>query len=124
LTASAALLVEVDTFMPGWHVFVDGQEQPILQANVFGRAVVIPVGTHTVDWKFRPRLVIASLLASWLGLGIVDVEPINAGDSPRLQMASRAKAGCVISASPTAPFAVDLISLPCLVRQSRNLNDI
>ena len=68
--ASAALLVEMDTFMPGWRVFVDGLEQPILQANVFGRAVVIPPGTHTVDWKFRPRLVIASLLASWIGLGL------------------------------------------------------
>jgi hypothetical protein len=68
--ASAALLVEIDTFMPGWHVFVDGQEQPILQANVFGRAVVIQPGTHTVNWTFRPRLVIASLLASWLALAI------------------------------------------------------
>jgi uncharacterized membrane protein YfhO len=63
-------LVEVDTFMPGWHVFVDGQEQPILQANVFGRAVVIPPGAHTVFWTFRPRLVIASLLTSWLALVI------------------------------------------------------
>jgi hypothetical protein len=69
-TASAALLVEMDTFMPGWHVFVDGQEQPILQANVFGRAVVIPPGAHTVFWTFRPRLVIASLLTSWLALAI------------------------------------------------------
>jgi hypothetical protein len=69
-TASPALLVEVDTFMPGWHVFVDGQEQPILQANVFGRAVVIPPGAHTVFWTFRPRLVIASLLTSWLALVI------------------------------------------------------
>jgi hypothetical protein len=69
-TASPVLLVEMDTFMPGWRVVVDGQEQPILQANVFGRAVVISPGTHTVDWKFGPRLVIASLIASWLALAI------------------------------------------------------
>ena len=69
-TASQALLVEMDTFMPGWRVFVDGQEQPILQANVFGRAVVVPAGAHVVEWRFGPRLVIASLLASWIGLGL------------------------------------------------------
>jgi len=66
--AAPALLVEMDAFMPGWHVFVDGKEQPILQANVFGRAVVVPQGTHDVEWRFAPGLVIASLFASWAGL--------------------------------------------------------
>jgi hypothetical protein len=69
-TATPALLVEMDAFVPGWHVFVDGQEQPILQANVFGHAVVIPAGRHVVEWQFYPRLVVASLLASWFSLGI------------------------------------------------------
>jgi len=67
-TAWPALLVEVDTFMPGWRAFVDGQEQPILQANLFGRAVVVPAGTHVVDWQFRPRLVVASLFMTWIAL--------------------------------------------------------
>jgi hypothetical protein len=69
-TAAAALLVEMETFMPGWRVFVDGQEQPILQANLFGRAVVVPAGTHTVDWQFQPRLVVASLFMTWTALAL------------------------------------------------------
>src|ERR1019366_343284 len=63
-----SLLVEVDAFAPGWRVFVDGHEQPILQANVFGRAVVVPAGSHSVEWRFAPRLVIAGMFASWVGL--------------------------------------------------------
>ena len=66
--AAPSLLVEMDAFMPGWRVFVDGNERPILQANVFGRAVVVPAGKHTVTWNFAPPLLIASLVASWAGL--------------------------------------------------------
>jgi hypothetical protein len=65
-----SLLVEVDAFAPGWRVFVDGHEQPILQANVFGRAVVVPAGSHSVEWMFAPRLVIAGMFASWFGLAL------------------------------------------------------
>jgi uncharacterized membrane protein YfhO len=69
-TRQPDLLVEMDAFVPGWRAFVDGHEQPILQANVFGRAVVVPEGTHTVAWRFAPRSAIASLLVSWTGLAI------------------------------------------------------
>jgi uncharacterized membrane protein YfhO len=67
-TVAPALLVEVDAFAPGWRVFVDGREGTVLQANIFGRAVVVPPGAHTVEWRFFPRLVVASLFASWIGL--------------------------------------------------------
>jgi hypothetical protein len=63
-----SLLVEVDAFAPGWHAYLDGVEQTILQADVFGRAVVVPPGNHTVVWRFFPPLLAASLFASWLGL--------------------------------------------------------
>jgi hypothetical protein len=63
-----ALLVESDAFMPGWHAFVDGKEQPIVQANAFGRGVLLPPGDHRIDWQFRPRWVVASLAVSWTAL--------------------------------------------------------
>jgi len=67
-TARPALFVEMDVFMPGWRVFVDGVEQTALQANMLGRAVVVPAGQHEITWRFFPRLLVASLLASWFGL--------------------------------------------------------
>jgi hypothetical protein len=66
-----SLLVDMDAFAPGWRVFVDGREQPILQANAFGRAVVVPAGSHTISWTFAPALVIASVAISWVGLALV-----------------------------------------------------
>jgi hypothetical protein len=68
--AAPSLLVEMEAFMPGWRVFVDGHEQPILQADVFGRAVVVPPGFHTVTWTFSPPLLVASLLTTWASLGL------------------------------------------------------
>jgi hypothetical protein len=67
-TSAPALLVEMDAFAPGWQVFVDGEERTALQANLFGRAVVVPPGAHRVSWRFCPLLPVASLLASWIGL--------------------------------------------------------
>jgi hypothetical protein len=64
--AVSSLLVEVDAFVPGWRVLVDGKEHPIFQANVFGRAVVVPAGDHTIVWSFSPPLLVASLVASWV----------------------------------------------------------
>jgi hypothetical protein len=66
--AAPSLLVEMDAFMPGWRVLVDGQERPVLQANVFGRAVLVPPGKHTVTWTFAPPMLIASMMVTWAGL--------------------------------------------------------
>ncbi len=71
--ATPSLLVEMDAFMPGWRVFVDGKEQPILQADVFGRAVVVPAGRHTVSWTFAPPVLVASLLTTWASLALIPV---------------------------------------------------
>jgi hypothetical protein len=68
VVAAPALLVEIDAFTPGWRAYLDGREASILQANVFGRAVAVPPGSHVVEWRFSPPWVVASLLASWIGL--------------------------------------------------------
>lgn len=66
--AGPTLLVEMDAFMPGWRAYVDGSERQILQANVFGRAVVVPPGRHTVTWTFAPPLLVLAMAASWVAL--------------------------------------------------------
>jgi uncharacterized membrane protein YfhO len=38
----------------GWKFYVDGQEQPYFRADYLLRAAVIPVGNHTVEFKFQP----------------------------------------------------------------------
>jgi uncharacterized membrane protein YfhO len=59
------IVVEVDAALPGyvvlndpwhpwWFASVDGQDAPIIRANVIFRTVPVPAGRHTVRFQFRP----------------------------------------------------------------------
>lgn len=37
----------------GWKAFVDGKESPYLRVDYVLRGMVLPAGTHTVEWRFR-----------------------------------------------------------------------
>lgn len=37
----------------GWKAFVDGREAPYLRADYVLRAMELPAGQHTVEWRFR-----------------------------------------------------------------------
>ena len=37
----------------GWRAFVDGQEAPYFRADYLLRAMLLPEGDHTVEWRFR-----------------------------------------------------------------------
>jgi hypothetical protein len=60
------LLVLVDTYDPGWRARVDGEEVPVLPANVAFRAVPVPAGRHLVELRYRPRSVALGLALSSL----------------------------------------------------------
>lgn len=49
-----SLLVVSDTYYPGWKVFVDGIQQPILKVNYSFRAVKVPSGKHNVRFVYEP----------------------------------------------------------------------
>lgn len=53
-TDQNALLYLSDTYYPGWKVFVDNNPSTILRANYAFRAVVIPSGSHKIEFKFSP----------------------------------------------------------------------
>jgi len=40
----------------GWRAFLDGEEVPYLRADYILRAMTVPAGAHTIEWRFRaPR---------------------------------------------------------------------
>ena len=59
----AGRLVLADPPYPGWSVTIDGHAAPARDQNGLFRAVDLPAGRHTVEWRFEPRSV-------KLGLGI------------------------------------------------------
>ena len=55
--ATAGWLVLGEWHYPGWRVWVDGVEKPLLRANYGLRAVALASGPHEVVFRFRPTSV-------------------------------------------------------------------
>jgi hypothetical protein len=47
-------LVLTDTWFPGWSARVDGTDVPLTRADYAFRAVHLPAGQHTVEFRYRP----------------------------------------------------------------------
>jgi hypothetical protein len=67
-----ALLVLEDFFDENWHGRVDSQEVEVLRANYLMRAVVVPKGTHSVVFTYRPAVWgFALTVAGWVLLAAI-----------------------------------------------------
>lgn len=62
------MLVLADSFYPGWHATVDGEERPIVAANHLFRGVRLPAGRHLVRFDYRPWTVPAGAAISGLAV--------------------------------------------------------
>ena len=68
---------EIWTQTDGWHLFIDGNEHPIIRANYLLRAAKIPAGSHEISmsytpsiWKTGNTIQFASSLLMLLGIAV------------------------------------------------------
>lgn len=66
--ACRGMVVLTDTFYPGWQATVDGRPAPIHEAYGIVRGVVADAGTHTIEFRYRPRWLAIAFSAPPLAL--------------------------------------------------------
>ncbi len=59
-----SVLVLSDAWFPGWSVTVDGRDAEMLRVDHALRGVALPAGEHTVEFRFRPRALLAGALVT------------------------------------------------------------
>lgn len=71
----AGVLVVVRSFAPGWSARLDGRPAALRRANLLFQAVVVPGGTHRVEFSYEPPGLRAGLLLAAAGLAAAVVAP-------------------------------------------------
>ncbi len=66
-----ALMVLADNDYAGWTARIDGREAPIIRTNHTLRGVVVPQGTHTVEFTFRPGDLYTGFYLYLAGFGLL-----------------------------------------------------
>ncbi len=64
-------LVLLDSFYPGWRVFVNGDERELFRANGFFRAVFLEPGMHQIVFTYQPQSFVWGLRISFFSLCLV-----------------------------------------------------
>ncbi len=70
-TLQPAFLLLTDTYYPGWKVFLDNVESPLIIADGIYKAIEVPEGKHNIVFKYDPssfKIGMAASIASCLTL--------------------------------------------------------
>lgn len=57
-------LVLLESYYPGWRVFVDGREEKLIKANYNFQSVLVGAGKHLISFEYRPKSFLIGRLIS------------------------------------------------------------
>jgi hypothetical protein len=66
--ACLGMLILADTWYPGWIATVDGRPEPIHQANLALRGVVLEQGDHRIEFHYQPASALIGAAMSAVGI--------------------------------------------------------
>jgi uncharacterized membrane protein YfhO len=69
-TRGGGFLVLSENAYPGWRARIDGAETPIYRADVTMQGVVVPPGTHRVEFRMESRTLRAGLALSGAAVAV------------------------------------------------------
>jgi uncharacterized membrane protein YfhO len=85
--ARPSFVVLSEIFYAGWEAFIDGKAAPILRGDYVLRAVPVPAGNHTVEFRYRSKtfqwgLAVSLLSLAALGIAMALTRPSPGGPGP------------------------------------------
>lgn len=65
------VVVFSEIYYPGWQAYIDGVEAPHGRADYILRAMNVPAGKHTVEFKFDPKSLHMTETIAFVALGLL-----------------------------------------------------
>jgi hypothetical protein len=60
-------LLLMDTWYPGWKVFIDGESADLYKADYLFMSVWVPAGQHQVEFRYQPTFFVSAAILSAVG---------------------------------------------------------
>lgn len=75
-TPQFAVFSEID-YQPGWNAYIDGQRAAHYTVNYVLRGLPIPAGTHTIEFRFEPKVIQQGGIFSLVSYAMILLFPLG-----------------------------------------------